>query len=87
MIPLSQHADTRCRQRGIRKTDVQFIYEHGTQHGDMMLLSAEDIRRLIHDARDTIARAERLREKAIIVANAQVITVFQRDGRRVQKSV
>jgi hypothetical protein len=78
---LTMHAEARLRQRGLRERDVEFILRFGTDHGDRVILSAQDVQRIIIEAKRMITMAERLRNKTVVANDGEIITVFHANRR------
>ena len=81
MIGLTRHAEARLRQRGLRERDVEFILRFGTDSGDRVILSAQDVQRIIMEAKRMIAMAERLVNKTIVATDGEIITIFHANQR------
>jgi hypothetical protein len=80
MIPIaySRHAETRMRQRGLRKADVELIVGCATLVGaDVYFLSRKDVEREIRRRRQEIQTLERLRNQKVVVADGTVVTCYR----------
>lgn len=77
MFALSQHAEIRAKQRGLRKDDIYFVCEHGTQTERGYIFTEKDAAQLEAEARDLIQRAARLRGVLVPVTDGVVKTVFK----------
>lgn len=76
MSQLSNHAESRLNQRGIRIADVDFLLEHGTRVGDRVIFSRKDFAEIEREAKEMIKRAERMVGKCVIVKEDVVVTGF-----------
>ena len=73
---ISDHAQTRIRQRGLKEEDLLFIVENGSPAGDGYLLTSHDAQEIVASAKRQIALAERLKNKLAIVRDDVVVTAF-----------
>lgn len=76
LLHVSEHSRIRMKQRGLRPEDVDFIVRHGTRCGDKQYLSRSDVNWLINEAKQTIARASRLKGKTVVVSDDTIVTVY-----------
>lgn len=82
---LSEHAQKRARQRGLRGQDVAFVVEHGTLVGRGVVLSDTDVAALESEAWTTIEAARRLRGTFVAIAGDTVKTAFKASTRQLRK--
>jgi hypothetical protein len=84
-LTLTQHAESRIRQRGLRESDIPMIIAAGTPvDADSLLLLAQDVDREIRRRKQEIGALERLRGCRVVIAGEQVVTVY-RPSRRTEK--
>ena len=77
---LTQHAETRMRQRGFRNSDVGLVLSVATRVAeDAFFLSDKDAAREIERRRREIQQLERLRGTKLIVEGENVITLYHSD--------
>ncbi len=82
---LTQHAQARLRQRGLRESDIAIIVATGTPvDGDSLLLLAQDVEREIRWHKEEIGTLERLRGCRVVLAGETVVTVY-RPSRKTEK--
>lgn len=82
---LSQHAQVRVRQRGLRESDIAIIVAAGTAvDGDSLLLLAQDVEREIRRHKEETGMLERLRGCRVVLAGQTVVTVY-RPSRKTEK--
>ena len=82
---LTQHAQARIRQRGLRESDLALIVAAGTPvDGDSLLLLAQDVEREIRRRKQEIGTLERLRGCRVVLAGEAVVTVY-RPSRKTEK--
>jgi hypothetical protein len=82
---LTQHAQARIRQRGLRESDIPMIIAAGTAvDADSLLLLAQDVDREIRRRKQEIGALERLRGCRVVIAGDQVVTVY-RPSRQTEK--
>jgi hypothetical protein len=77
MLVLSQHAEVRAKQRGLRTDDIRIVCEHGTQTERGYIFTKKDAVQLEAEARDLIRRAARLRGVLVPVAEGVIKTAFK----------
>lgn len=77
MFVLSQHAEVRAKQRGLRRDDIRFVCEHGTQTERGYIFTEKDAAQIEAEARDLIRRAARLRGVLVPVAEGVIKTAFK----------
>lgn len=82
MTALSKHALGRARQRGLHKSDIEFILRYGTDTKDGAILSRNDAEEIIAAAKKVIHLVERLKNKRVVSDGADVITVFHATRRQ-----
>lgn len=84
-LTLTQHAQSRIRQRGLRESDIPVIVAAGTPiDTDSLLLLAQDVDREILRRKQEIGALERLRGCRVVIAGDKVVTVY-RPSRRTEK--
>ena len=84
-LTLTQHAESRIRQRGLRESDIPMIVDAGTPvDDDSLLLLAQDVDREIRRRKQEISALERLRGCRVVIAADKVGTVY-RPSRRTEK--
>lgn len=84
-LTLTQHAQCRIRQRGLRESDIPMIVAAGTPiNAHSLLLLAQDVDREIRRRKQEIGALERLRGCRVVIAGENVITVY-RPSRRTEK--
>jgi hypothetical protein len=84
-ITLTQHAEARARQRGIRESDIPVIVAAGTPiDDDSLFLLAQDVDREIRKRKREITALERLRGCRVVIAGDAVVTVY-RPSRKTEK--
>ncbi|NCA72151.1 MAG: DUF4258 domain-containing protein [Sphingobacteriia bacterium] len=84
-LTLTQHAQSRIRQRGLRESDIAMIVATGTAvDADSLLLLAQDVDREIRRRKQEIGALERLRGCRVVIAGDQVVTVY-RPSRRTER--
>lgn len=77
---LTQHAETRMRQRGFRNADIGLVLNVAKRVAeDAFFLSKRDATREIERRRREIQQLERLRGTKIIVEGNNVITLYHSD--------
>ncbi|MBC6441216.1 MAG: DUF4258 domain-containing protein [Rhodospirillales bacterium] len=94
-LTITNHASRRLQQRGMKQADIDFILTQGTEvDAEKIMLTDRDARRVIKGLKEPraglgikkrklmIATAERLRGKAIIIADGRVITAYHNTRRR-----
>lgn len=77
MFVLSQHAEVRAKQRGLRADDLRFVCEYGTQTDRGYIFTEKDAAQMEAEARAMIRRAERLRGVLVPVAEGVMKTAFK----------
>jgi len=84
-LTLTQHAESRIRQRGLRESDIPMIVDAGTPvDEDSLLLLAQDVDREIRRRKQEISALERLRGCRVVIVDDKVVTVY-RPSRRTEK--
>lgn len=79
-LRLTQHAESRMRQRGFRNADVSLVLSVATRVADdAFLLSDKDAAREIERRRHEIQQLERLRGVRLVLEGETVITVYHSD--------
>lgn len=74
---LTQHAEARMRQRGMRDDDLRLVLATATQVApDAYLLTDADATRGISQRKREIERLERLRNWKVVVAGERVVTCY-----------
>lgn len=78
---LTQHAQTRIRQRGFREQDMELIVECGTLvRPGLHVLRDRDVAKEIRAAKQRIQTLERLRGSAAVVEQGVVVTRYHLAG-------
>ena len=81
-VRVSSHADSRARQRGFRRSDIELILTFGTPTDDGTVLTRNDAQRSVEALKRQIAALERLSGAAVVTDGPSVITVYHaRAGR------
>ena len=73
---LTEHAQTRIRQRGIKESDIDFILDKGSFNSKGYMLTAKDCDGIVQEAKRLIRQANRLKGKFIAADGETVITAF-----------
>ena len=81
-MTITNHANERLRQRGLKESDVEFIINNGTVRGTKAMLTNKDRQELIRKAKKTISIVTRLAGKQLIVDGDDVITVYHANTRQ-----
>lgn len=77
---VTQHAETRMRQRGFRNADIDLVLSVGTRIADdAFFVSNHDVMREIERRRREIQQLERLRGSKLVVQGETVITLYHSD--------
>ncbi len=77
-LTLTQHAEYRIRQRGLRESDIPVIVAAGTPvDDDSLFLLARDVDREIRRRKQEISALERLRGCRVVIAGETVVTVYR----------
>ena len=82
---LTNHAEERLRQRGLRERDVDFVLLHGTSTDNAVVLTKKDVEASIAEHRRQIAQLERLRGTAVFTRDAAVLTLFRPTPEQMRK--
>ncbi len=100
MIPLTvtRHGETRMRQRGFRDSDLEVIYDYGTDIGhDRIMLTRQDVTERTGELKSMltrqdaaknstikqqIAQIQRLTDKTMVVSDNSLVTVYHRHPQR-----
>ena len=73
----TRHAETRTRQRGIRKRDIELIQVYGTPVDvDTWLMRKRDVVREIANRKRDIQLLERLKNRKVVILEDRVITAY-----------
>ena len=81
-VRISLHADSRARQRGFRRSDIDLILTFGTPTDDGTVLTRRDAQRSVEALKRQIADLERLSGAAVVTDGPSVITLYHaRAGR------
>ena len=76
-LKFSNHANGRMRQRGLRESDISFIFQHGSQIDDaVFFLSNKDTDREIRRRKREIQTLGRLRNKKVVTAGANIVNCY-----------
>ena len=82
---LTNHAEERLRQRGLRERDVDFVLHHGTPTDNAVVLTKKDAGAAIAEHRRQIAQLERLRGTAVFTQDAAILTLFRPTSEQMRK--
>jgi len=82
-LNFSRHAQARMCQRGLTKTDVEFVRKVGEWVDDGYVMTNSAVDQRIHELRHEMNRIEKLRGVALIEGANIVITVYRADHRRI----
>ena len=76
-LAITRHGEIRMSQRGIRKTDLEFLLVYGTEMGrDRVMLTKQDAAREIGKLKKQIAHFERLAGKVVVVSGKHLVTTY-----------
>ena len=76
-ITYTCHAETRMRQRGVRRGDVMLILECGTQIDDeTWFMRDRDVRREIERRKREIQALGRLKSKKVVMRGERIVTAY-----------
>jgi hypothetical protein len=79
-LRLTDHAETRMRQRGFRKADVDLVLRVATRVADdAFFLTDKDAAREIERRRREIQQLERLRGSKLVVEGGALVTLYHTD--------
>jgi len=73
---ITQHANLRLRQRGLRKDDLDLILRHGTETDDGYYLRDGDVQRVETELKNQIARLWRLAGRFVVVKGENIVTAY-----------
>jgi hypothetical protein len=74
---LTQHAETRARQRGLREADIVLMMSAATPLAeDAWLMTNADVAREIAKRKREIQQLERLRDVKVVVIGSDVVTAY-----------
>ncbi len=92
-LGITRHGEIRMSQRGIRKSDLEFLLAHGTEIGlDRIMLTKRDAAKEIGMLKKQIANLERLAGKVLVVSDGYLVTAYHQatsvrsSGYRTKKS-
>ena len=74
---LSQHADTRIRQRGLRAADVGLVVAYGSPVPGGVLLRTRDVAQAEAEMKRVVSRLHRLAGTFVAVADGTVLSAFR----------
>jgi len=74
---LSNHAEQRIRQRGLRHSDITLILDHGTPAGEATVLRNRDVQNVISHLKETMRRLNRLAGVAVIMEQDTIVSVYR----------
>ena len=75
---LSEHARTRVRQRGFRKTDIDIVLYYGTAGiAGRYVLTNRDADEAIREGAFPISDVERVRNCALVFEDGIVVTMYR----------
>ena len=81
-LTLSNHAETRMRQRGLRLSDLELVLRCASEIGkDIYFLSRKDVHREIRRRKREIQALERLQGQKVVVAYETVVTCYRSNSR------
>ena len=84
-VRISQHANRRIRQRGLRERDIGVVLEAGSPVDDCsVMLLRRDVDQAIAARKREIATLERLRGCRVVLQAETLVTVY-RPTRRTEK--
>ncbi len=76
-LNLSNHAEIRMNQRGIRQSDIDLIMNFGEQIApDAIMMTKRRALNLIEDFKSKIHAIERLTNKKLIIEDGKIITAY-----------
>ena len=76
-LTITHHGESRMSQRGIRETDLDVLFAHGTDIGrDRIMLMRRDATKVIRDLKKQIANIERLTNKVLVVVDGHLVTAY-----------
>ena len=77
ILTMSNHAETRMRQRGLRNTDVELILRCASEIGeDVYFLSRKDVERETQRRKREIQALDRLCGQKVVVAEDTIVTCY-----------
>ena len=79
-LAISNHAERRMQQRGIRETDLDLIRRYGTHIEDddeVILLTNTDTTKEILKRKWEIQALERLRGCKVVISQGNILTVYR----------
>ena len=82
---ITVHAESRLRQRGLSRWDLELILTHGEAISDGYVMSRIAIDNRTAELKSELARIERLRDVTVIEDSGDVITLYRADKRRLRK--
>jgi len=86
-LTLTNHAETRLRQRGMLETDLQLITQFGTSVGDAIFMRTKDIQKGIEGLKRIIQRLEHLKGRTLIMNGDTVITAYKATRKHEKKII
>jgi hypothetical protein len=85
-LHLTNHAEARVRQRGIRESDIPVIVAAGTPvDDDSVFLLARDVDREIQQRKREICALERLRGCRVVIDGQTVVTIYRPSNKTEKK--
>lgn len=90
VVRISQHANARCRQRGLTLAAVALVMEFGEGVDDGYLMTAKVMRSAckalsIQRRRKDIQKLDHLRDVAVIDVDDTILTVYRADKKRIRR--
>ena len=82
---LTNHAEERMQQRGVRERDVDVVLLHGTQTGQAVVLTCKDAEAAIAEHKRQIAQLQRLKGLAAFTRDCAVVTLFRPTPEQLRK--
>lgn len=85
---LTDHAQKRMNQRGLRDADLRLLLASATQvSSDSYLLTREDVAREIAERKRDIQRLERMSGYKVVVDGETIITCYRSSARNQQRTM
>jgi hypothetical protein len=82
---LSRHAETRIRQRGFTKSNLDLIRSVGEAVNDGYVMTDHAIAQHLQALHLEMSRIERLRGVALIEGDEKVVTIYHADKARIRR--
>lgn len=89
-VQISQHANARCRQRGLTSASLALVMEFGEGVDDGYVMTAKVMRAArkalsIQRRRKEIQQLDHLRDVAVIDVDNTILTVYRADKKRIRR--